>query len=187
MFPGTASYSAQIVNNGDGTATGPFDVDFVFSGGQTLSATFNGVLSPGENTTVSADGPTVESGTETLMVIIDSNSVITESNENDNTGFGNLCWDFSFDTTTCTNSNFWDIIQPVNQPVYFSIGFDVSGLYDASSVDVEFEVSGPGITGTISAGIATMTDLESNCYCPYQANLPVPFIFSQPFPELIIT
>ena len=180
MFPGTATYSAQIHNKGNGTATGPFNVEFIFSGGQTLSSTFNGILSPGESTTVSVDGPTVQSGTETLTVNIDVNFAITESNELDNSASGDLCWDFSINTTNCTSSNFWEAVQPVNKPVYFSIGVNLSGLYDASAVEVQFEVSGPGIAGTISAGIATINDLESNCYCPYRADLEVPFVFSEP-------
>ncbi|WJJ98091.1 CARDB domain-containing protein [Algibacter luteus] len=179
VFPGTASYSAQIYNKGDGTATGPFDVDFLFSGGQVLTATYNGILSPGANTTVSVDGPTVQSGTETLTVNIDSNNDITERNELDNSGSGDLCWDFAFDTASCIETNFWDNIQPINKPIYFSMGFDLFGLYDASAVDVLYEVSGPGLTGTVNAGTVTINDLESNCNCPYRADLSVPFVFPQ--------
>ncbi|MFD2726702.1 CARDB domain-containing protein [Hyunsoonleella rubra] len=179
VFPGTSTYSAQIYNKGDGTATGPFDVDFVFSGGQVLTATYNGILSPGANTTVSIDGSTVQSGTETLTVNIDANDDITESNELDNSRSGDLCWDFAFDTTSCVDDNFWDIIQPINKPVYFSMGFELTGLYDASALEVLYEVSGPGLTGTVNAGTVTLNDLESNCNCPYRADLPVPFIFPQ--------
>ncbi|MEW4925758.1 CARDB domain-containing protein [Algibacter sp. 2305UL17-15] len=179
VFTGTATYSAQIYNKGNGTATGPFKVGFVFSGGQILNATYNGFLSPGADTTVSVEGPTVQSGTETLTVNIDSNNDITESNENDNIRSGNLCWDFAFDTASCVNDNFWDIIQPINKPVYFSMGFDLTGLYDASTVDILYEVSGPGLSGTVNAGTVTINDLESNCNCPYRADLPVPFVFPQ--------
>lgn len=180
QFPGTVTYTATVYNSGNTAAAGPIGVRFQFSGGAVYDTAYTGNIGAGQSVVVSVNAPSVASGTQTLTAIVDYNNAIEEWSEDNNSISNSLCWDFEpVERNYPCGSDFWDYTQVVNQPVYLAVGVNQYNMYDASSVDVKFEVSGPGLNGTVNLGNATITNMEQTCYCPNVAALPYTFIFPE--------
>lgn len=175
--PGVVTYELRIYNGGNATATGPIPVDFVVNPGSTISTSYNGNIAPGQTVIVTTNTSSVAPATASLTGIVDPLNAIPEFNENNNSYTDNLCWEF--EPVPQCGYNFWNGTYLVNQTAYLSVGVDIDHLYEASSVDVQFEVSGPGIVGTQNLGIATLNNVYKNCGCPWVAILPTNFVFSQ--------
>jgi hypothetical protein len=177
QFPGTVTYVATLINNGNGTATGPIDVRFHLSGGQNYDTQYLGNLAPGQAVEVAVNAPSVAAATQSLTASVDFNNLIEEYSDGNNEITNSLCWEFQPVDKLYCGGDFWGRTYNVNQSVYLNVGINQSGMYDASSVDVKFEVTGPGLTGVINLGNATLQNVEQNCGCPYNAALPYSFVF----------
>jgi hypothetical protein len=177
QFPGTVTYVATLINNGNGTAAGPIDIRFHLSGGQNYDTQYLGNLAPGQAVEVMVNAPSVAAATQTLTASVDFNNLIEEYSDGNNQVTNSLCWDFQPVDKTYCGTDFWDRTYNVNQSVYLNVGISQLGMYDASAVDVNFEVTGPGLTGVVNLGNATLQNVEQNCGCPYNAALPYSFVF----------
>ena len=177
QVPGEATYIAKISNNGNGVANGPISYEFTVTNGDSYTGSYPNDLAPGETVEVSVTATAVESGTEELTARADPENIIEEFNENNNSQTDVLCWDF--ETVPKCGGNFWGTTYSPNQTVLLSVGLKSNFLYKASEVPVKFEVSGPGITGTIDLGNAVVENVKKTCSCPYVAVLPTTFLFTE--------
>lgn len=123
------------------------------------------------STTCSAPAP----ATHILSITVDPTNVVSELNETDNSVSNSLCWDF--EPVAHCGGNFWDLVYQQYHTMYLSVGVNNSGLYNADTLRVKFEVSGPGISGTQFLGYAYLYHVNQTCYCPYVATLPTSFAF----------
>ncbi len=177
VFPGAVVYSANVRNGGNDTAFAPIPVRFTVSTGGTYNTTINSDMPPGQTVVATVNAPSVAPATATLTATVDPLNAIDELVETNNSNTDNLCWDFE-PVPTC-GYNFWQKNHLVNTSTQLFIGVKVAHLYEASSVDVKFEVSGPGIVGTVDLGNATITNVSKTCACPRVATLPTNFVFNQ--------
>ncbi|WP_041627631.1 CARDB domain-containing protein [Owenweeksia hongkongensis] len=177
QFPGSVDYEIYIRNGGNATATGPIPIRFTVTPGNVFNTTFPGNLAPGQTATVTVNTASVAPATATLTATIDPLNAIAEFSESNNSASDDLCWEFQ-PVPKCYG-NFWDKSYLINQTAFLSVGVQVEHLYEASSVDVQFEVSGPGIVGTQNLGNATINNVHKTCVCPVAATLPSNFVFNQ--------
>ncbi|WP_417612588.1 CARDB domain-containing protein [Owenweeksia hongkongensis] len=177
QFPGSVDYEIHIRNGGNATATGPIPIRFTVTPGNVFNTTFPGNLAPGQSATVTVNTASVAPATATLTATIDPLNAIAEFSESNNSASDDLCWEFQ-PVPKCYG-NFWDKSYLINQTAFLSVGVQVEHLYEASSVDVQFEVSGPGIVGTQNLGNATINNVHKTCVCPLAATLPSNFVFNQ--------
>ncbi len=179
--PGPVTFEATVRNSGNDTAVAPIAVRFTIAGGAVINTTINNDLAPGQSQLVQVNATSVASSATLLTAEVDPLDVIDEFSEANNSQSDNMCWEFN-PVRRCGpyGVNFWERSYSVNQTAYLSVGVDVDHLYKASSVDVKFEISGPGIVGTQNLGNATVTNLERTCGCPYAAILPTNVVFNQP-------
>ena len=177
QFPGTVTYVATLINGGNGTATGPIDIRFHLSGGQNYDTQYLGNLAPGQSVEITINAPSVASATQTLTASADFNNLIEEYSDGNNEITNSLCWEFQPVDKLYCGGDFWNQTYNVNQSIYLNVGINQSGMYDASSVAVKYEVTGPGLTGVVNLGNATIQNVEQNCGCPYNAALPYSFVF----------
>ncbi len=178
-IPGDATYTARVRNQGNGPATGPVTLLFELSNGDSFEATYPDDIGVGEIVEFTATQPAVpsEDGVE-LTATVNPDGTITESNPNNNSYTNTLCWEFA--AVRKCGFNFWDKTYAPNTIVNLNVGLRAEHLYKASSVDVKFEVSGPGIDGTADLGNATVNNVRENCGCPYVAVLPTTYFFNEP-------
>ena len=176
-FPGMATLKANIVNGGNATAFGPIDVDFTYSGG-TFRGTFDGDLSAGQSAVVLVNAPLPVPATTILTAVIDPENSVAEWSEANNSTSDNMC--FEFQPVPHCGTNFWSRSYLVGQSASLSVGLNVQHLYEANPVKVKFEVSGPGIFGTLNLGNALLENGIRNCYCPWGVVLPMPYTFFEP-------
>ncbi|RYZ47649.1 MAG: hypothetical protein EOP49_20765, partial [Sphingobacteriales bacterium] len=163
---------ATIHNNGNAPVSGTIPVVFNLSGGSSYTGTYTGTIAPNQTAQVTVTASSVMPATQSLTATVDPQESFPESNETDNSITNNLCWDFQPVSKCVLGSNFWDQPYHVNSTAYPSVAVNVSGLYDAASLKVRFLVSGPGISGTVNLGDATINNLEQTCGCPAVAGLP---------------
>ncbi|GAA4324444.1 hypothetical protein GCM10023184_11820 [Flaviaesturariibacter amylovorans] len=175
--PGTISITAQLVNSGQVPVSGPIVVRFNVAG-TLYHTTWNGTLSPGNSVPVTISAATPAHGDNTLIVTVDAGAALAESNEHNNTATEKLCTEFSLTNTSCGLGQYMSHAAPINNAVPIRMGLVNSGLYKASSADVRFELSGPGISGWLHLGTAS-TAIGSNCGCPVGVGLPNPYVFTQ--------
>jgi hypothetical protein len=67
----------------------------------------------------------------------------------------------------------------INKPYEIYAPLGVGGLYNASSLTVRFEVSGPGYTGNQFLADVSVANPANTCSCPSKVSLPFTFIFNQ--------
>lgn len=175
------SLEGVLVNNGNLTYTGNVNLRYQLSGGSIYNDNVNVNLLPGASIPVSKVITAPPPATEVLTITADPTNLIDELSEADNSITDNMCWDFYLDSNyACGYYNyFWNHSFLVNQAAYLSVGVISSHLYDADTLHVKFEVSGPGLSGTINLGDAVLYDVKYTCYCPIQAYLPTSFVFPQ--------
>ncbi|MEI7662004.1 MAG: CARDB domain-containing protein, partial [Bacteroidota bacterium] len=174
----TVNLAAHVVNTGNATAIGPIEVQFTYSSGGTWTEQYNGNLDPGKSVTITrANAPLPPAGTS-LTVIVDPNNTVPEWNETlaDNSATDNMCYDFQ--PVAFCGGNFWGRSYCLNETANMAVGLNVSHLFDASAVEVKFEVSGPGITGWQDLGTGTLNNTTRVCYCPYVVSIPATFTFA---------
>lgn len=176
-YPGTVTYQATVRNGGNATAVAPIDVSFSVMPGVTTSAQILNDLTPGQSTVVTVTVPSVQPATANLFVHADPQNLINEFSESNNTGQDSLCWEFA-PVTPC-GGGFWGKQYRINTLVNVYLGLKTLHLYEASSVDVKYEVSGPGITGTQDLGTFAVANVKKDCGCPRVISLPNGFIFAQ--------
>lgn len=176
---GTMTVSALVTNNGNAAVASSFDVNFEVQG-VIYTATVAAGLGSGQNTNVVVNSVPVPPIPGFIMTVTaDPSNAIIEVSEFDNVAHGSLCYDFQ-PVRLCYTAMFWDYPRVVNQPVVFYIGMHNNGLYNASTGVVNFKVSGPGLSGTIDLGNATISPAYSTvCGCPMQLTLPTPFAFPE--------
>lgn len=166
-----------ISNTGNLAYTGNLEVTFALSGGASFTQSYAVSLLPNASVQVTKRILMPALANQELTMFIDPNDQIAEMTNGDNTVSNFMCWDFQ--PVPLCGINFWQLPHLINQSVYPSIGITNSRLFDADSVKVKFEVSGPGIPGTINLGYGTLTNMEQTCGCPPGVSAPVNFVFPQ--------
>jgi hypothetical protein len=167
---------ATVANAGQTTANGPFQVDFNVAGNH-YTHVFNGSIASGSAQQVSIVVPAPAYGNNELTVTADYLNGLDEVNETNNSTSINLCWDFSLTNNACYHQYISNYAY-VGHPVVFGTGMYNTGLYEASHAQVQFEVSGPGLSGWVNVGYAS-TFADITCSCPIGITLPGPFAFPQ--------
>jgi hypothetical protein len=169
---------AHVTNNGNATAIAPIEVRFTYSTGETWLGTYAGNLNAGQSVNVSVTATTPPTTSTVLTALVDPSNTIAEWNESfgDNSAIDNMCYDFQ--PVGICGGNFWGT-RCVNSSTGIYVGVNSYHLYDASPLQVLFEVSGPGISGWQNLGIGTLNNVTKNCYCPYVVGLPDPFTFAE--------
>ncbi|MGB0863365.1 MAG: CARDB domain-containing protein, partial [Saprospiraceae bacterium] len=183
-FPQNMDLFAEIRNQGNQDATN-FDVRFLLINTSIPDTTvytvnYPGTLAGGQRDTVSLYGiPNIALGDQDLVIVIDPTDVVNERNENNNTEEVNLCYEFNL-SRYCYTSMWWDRTHTVFNPFQMGVRVKNDGIFDASSTDVKFEVSGPGITGWQLIGQGTQAPASTTtCNCNYAYVLPTPYAFQQ--------
>ncbi len=174
--PGFITLKASLVNGGNSTAFGPIKIRFAYSSGTNYDTIYNGNLSAGQSVYVSCIAPVPNSTSTLLTITADPENTIEEFSETDNSFSDMLCYDFEA-VPLCGNNTFNGTAY-LNQVATPFVGLSAHHLYTASQVKVKFEVSGPGITGTINLGYGILNNVGNNCSCPYAVSLPTPFVFT---------
>ncbi|WP_460219824.1 CARDB domain-containing protein [Psychroserpens sp. MEBiC05023] len=174
--PSTHTYNVTLTNAGNTIAPAPIEVELLRSDNAVpVLLTYNSDIDMNETITLSHDISSVPPATETLMVEVDPNFLIDESREYNNNFTNDLCWDFKLGPK-CGN-NFWDYTYYVNQSINFSAGVSNDGLYEATDVKVNFEISGPG--GVFDLGDAIIPYIGNTCGCSIVAIAPIDYIFNE--------
>ncbi|MCK6691757.1 MAG: PKD domain-containing protein [Thermoanaerobaculia bacterium] len=181
--PGDITLTAVLKNGGNAPATAPFSIQLrVLHAGpgspfsEDYFLTINDDLDPDESVPVSFTVPKPPAGTNMFTLTADAHEQVSELNESNNTAGGSLDWNFSLDSFCCTSCMFWQ--KPVTTPnLWFSVGVFNEGYYRASEVPVQFEISGPGLSGWVNLGNAEVSNLGRTCGCPAGAGLADPFTF----------
>lgn len=176
-FGDSVTIQGVITNTGNLAFNGPVEVQFSLSGGDVYTASYNLNILPNANATVSKKIPVPAVSNQLLTMMIDPLDQIAEVTNGDNAIYNHMCWDLQ--PVPFCYANFWNFSYLVNQSVYPSIGIYNTKLYNADSVKVKFEVSGPGLSGTINLGYGTYTNLGQTCGCAPGVSLPVSFVFPQ--------
>ena len=177
QHPEIVIYTATILNNGNATADAPIDVRFKITDQLYYDMAYSYDLAPGASAVLTMTVPSVAPATRTLKVMADYNNLIDEFSEDDNQIEGELCWDFQpVDRPVVCGDDFWKYSYVKHQEVPVSVAFNQYHLYDASSVEVKFEVSGPGLDGLVDLGTVLVNNIQQNCACPYVAALPETFV-----------
>jgi RHS repeat-associated protein len=177
----SVTYSAEIRNVGQIATQNTFTVNFEVHNGSTSSSypyTFDSALGVNAEVVVSVTAPVAADGS-TLTVTVDSNDTIAEQDENNNVRNVSLCHEFSLVPPYFVfGDQFWqDDTFYQFENVVPNIRLNTNYAYIASNVDVKFEVSGPGITGTADLGTTTLNNI-GGCLNQYTANMPTSFAFN---------
>ena len=174
--PGFITLKAGLVNGGNSPVFGPIKIRFAYASGTNYDTVYNGNISVGQSVLISKVAP-VPNNTSTLLTITaDPDNDIDELSEGDNSFSDMLCYDF--EAVPLCGSNIFNGTAYLNQGATPFVGLAAHHLYTASQVKVKFEVSGPGITGTINLGYGILNNVGNNCSCPYAVSLPIPFVFT---------
>ncbi|MBK7764188.1 MAG: hypothetical protein IPI46_12730 [Bacteroidetes bacterium] len=168
---------AKVKNIGNLAYNGNLQVRFALSSGAVYDTTLMVNLAVNGSAQFSKEILAPVSGSNTLTITADPNQLIDELNNANNSRANEMCWDY-LPVPFCS-SNFWDHTYLVNQTVTPSIGVRSLHLYDADSLIVKFEVSGPGISGNLFLGYGVMHDVKQTCNCPLGVSSPFNFVFSQ--------
>ncbi len=181
-YTGMMTLSATIINIGNANATGPIPVRFEYSNGSIFVTSYNGNLAVNQSAVVSMTVPAIISTTNTMSAHVDFSNAISELQEGNNVSESkHTAWEFYpvANVYPC-GVNFWDQGYLVNHAVYLSCALRAQELFDADTLDVKFEVSGPGLPGTINLGNAMLYQMEQTCgFCPRVVSLPTNFVFPQ--------
>ena len=176
--PGAVTYEATVRNVGNDTAKAPIDVDFIVMPGLTHSTQILTDLAPGQSSLASVTVASVAPATAALKAFADPADLIDEFSEANNTQMDSLCWEF--EPVAPCGGGFWNKRYKINTLINVSVALKTLHLYEASSVDIKYEVSGPGIVGTMNLGTFGVPDVKKDCGCPRVTSLPNGFIFAQP-------
>ncbi len=174
--PGFITLKASILNGGNSTASGPIKIRFAYSSGLYFDTTYDGSLSAGQFVIVSCVAPVPNSTSTLLTITVDPDNTVEEFSEGDNSFSDMLCHDF--EAVPLCGYNTFNGTAYLNQIATPFVGVALHHLYSASQVKVKFEVSGPGINGTINLGYGILNNARNYCSCPYAVTLPTPFAFT---------
>jgi hypothetical protein len=171
--------TVQIKNSGNAVYQGNLTVRFLISGGGTFDTTVYVNLSPNQGILVAALLQAPSTPGSSITVIVDPMNLIDEFNESDNEVSNNMCWEFEpVDLQNC-GIDFWDEPRLKNQAASIYVGVRSNALYRADSLKVKFEVSGPGLSGTVNLGYGIIHPFFNTCGCPQIAYLPYSFIYPE--------
>ncbi len=177
MSAGMASITATIVNLGESSLTEPFDVAFIV-GNTTITETVNGPLAPQQSVQVTVESPVPVDDCTSLSITADPDNDITE-HRNDNNFFNALlCYDFELTNFSCGGGLILSQTQYFCDPGQFRTGYLNHGLYEASDLQIRFEISGPGLTGWVLLGTESVY-AGNTCGCPLILDFPGSFYFPQ--------
>jgi subtilase family serine protease len=177
VFPGTITVFATIANVGQLPVATPFVVEFDVAG-TTYPVTVNSPIPANGTKVVSVAVPTPPFGDNDLTVIADANGSVAELNETNNISTAKLCWDFEPVNFKCNGAPPFRTTQFICNPIDLSIGVLNHGLYEATNLQVKFEVNGPGLGGWTNLGYVT-TFMDNTCGCPLIVGMPSSFLFPQ--------
>ena len=179
---GNMTLNATIRNVGEIASTVPVRVRFQFSNNTFVDAIHTGGIAKDQSINVTATTPAFVNPGITMKVIIDPNNTIAELNEANNESFPKpTAWDLAFtnsvsgcgpDLTNFSYKPFFAYSLPVKIKNYT--------LYNADTVEVKYQISGPGLSGTVNLATVKAYDVLTNCFaCPQGVSLPSPFVFPQ--------
>ncbi len=168
---------AVLANGGNLAYNGPVTVRFALSSGIQYDTVVQVNLSTGSYVNLSKIISAPQPASVILTVTADPTNQIAELSEANNSVSNSMCWDF--EPVPYCSHNFWDDTYLVNQAVFLSVGVRSDALYDADTLKVKFEVSGPGLSGTINLGNGIMQHVRQTCFCPTGVTLPINFAFPQ--------
>lgn len=177
MQSGMASITATIVNQGESTLTVPFEVAFLV-GSTTITETVDGPLAPQQAVQVTIESPLPVDECVSLSITADPDDIVLEKQNNNNFFSGSLCYDFELTNFQCGGSMVLPQTQYFCDPGQFRIGYLNHGLYEASELEVRFEISGPGLTGWVLLGTESVY-AGNSCGCPVVLDFPGSFYFPQ--------
>lgn len=178
QIPGMVEISTMIENIGQRPVTDSFTVN-VLIGNSIHTSVVHDTISPGQHIRFVKSVPAPAYGNHQFTVQIDTSSSFPESVKYNNTVSGNLCWDFEPVNHRCNASQIaMKGVQSVCHPGVFTIDLINHGYFEASSVEVFFEISGPGIPGWYSLG-SSNTFMDFTCGCPKEISHAPGFYFPQ--------
>ncbi|MEO1259744.1 MAG: CARDB domain-containing protein, partial [Bacteroidota bacterium] len=177
--------SSVLKNQGNVVATAPFEVELEIEHEDMIPSffyytqTITQDLLPGQTMPVDFEIPRPEPPANHYKFVADDGNQLVELEEGNNVASGPLDWNFRLGRNTCCSTNncmFWE--RPVTTPnLYFSVSLYNDGEYEASQVSVQFEVSGPGLSGWVNLGNGLVDQVDKTCPCPQGAVLPNAFTF----------
>ncbi len=173
------TYTAKVRNTGNAIAEGPVTLEFELSGGDMYEVVYPDDIAPGQQVDFVTNQTSVVPATQTITATVDPESTIPQFNDTPSSYTADLCWDFR-PVGKCGGGNFWNYTYLPNQIVQLNVGVRQDGEYKATDAEVKFEVSGPGIVGTVDLGNAVLPVANRTCACPMVAVLPTSFIFPEP-------
>ncbi len=177
MQAGMASITATIINQGESTLTVPFEVAFLV-GSTTITETVNGPLAPQQAVQVTIESPVPVDECVSLSITADPDDNVQEKQNNNNFFSGSLCYDFELTNFQCGGAVILPQTQYFCDPGQFRIGYLNNCLYEASDLEVRFEISGPGLTGWVLLGTESVY-AGNSCGCPLVLDFPGSFYFPQ--------
>jgi hypothetical protein len=178
----TATAQTILRNSGNLAYNGNLEIKYELSNGTFYTDVLSVNLAAYSSMPISKT-INVPTGTPILTVIADPNNLIDELGETDNAESNTMCWEFQPIMPVCNTQIFWHpygFNGSINQEAYVSIPYVSPHLYDADTLHMKFEVSGPGISGNLYLGTASAYQVElTSCGCPPIMTLPTTFVFSQ--------
>ncbi|MHC1776296.1 MAG: LamG-like jellyroll fold domain-containing protein [Lentimicrobium sp.] len=179
---GNMTLSATIFNDGETATSLPVTVRFQFSNNTFVDVIHTGGIPKDQSVNVTASTPAFVNAGVTMKAIVDPNNTIVELNEANNESFPKpTAWDLAFtssvsgcgpDLTDYSYRPFFSYYLPVKIANY--------SLYTAANVKVKYQISGPGLIGTVTIATTEAVDVLTNCVvCPQGVSLPSPFVFPQ--------
>ena len=162
-----------IHNQGNMVFSGIINMNYNLSSGPVYTNQIMATLAPGSSMPLNYTIPAPVAGNTTLTVNFTAPG---DNNPANNSISNKMCWDFQ--PTSVCGTNFWDKNYLVNEAVYLYCGVTNPYLYNSDTLHVRFEVSGPGISGVLNLGDATLYNVNQVCGCPYVASLPISYAFS---------
>jgi subtilase family serine protease len=177
-YPGTLDISTTIQNRGHASVVDPFTVLFNVAG-NLYPVTVSPPIAPGATRDLSLSVPAPPHGNQLLNILIDDAANVEEYDENNNMASDNLCWEFVVSNIRCDGLPAMESSHLLCRPETFETRIFNQGLYEASTLDVMFEITGPGLpSGWNYLGTAT-TFIDRTCNCPVGVSLPNVFYYPQ--------
>jgi hypothetical protein len=175
-----ATVQTILYNGGNLPYSGPLTIRYSLSNGTTYDDILTVNLPAYGSMPLSYTLP-VPAAMPSLTIIADPNNLIDELNESDNSVQNTMCWEYQPVMPYCGGQILWHpygFNGSINQEAYITVPYISTHLYDADTLHMLYEVSGPGISGWMNLGTAEAHNVEMTCSCPYGITLPTTFVFS---------
>ena len=148
---GNMTLNATIVNVGEIATSLPVTVRFQFSNNTFVNVVHAGGIPKGQSVTVTAAVPAFVNPGVTMRVIVDPNNTIAELNEANNESFPKpTAWALAFaNSVSGCGSDLTNYSYKPFFSYYLLVKISNYSLYTAASVKVKYQISEPGLIGTV--------------------------------------